>query len=236
MESSLSLAVAQPTSVLGDLSYNVAEHARLVRDVAARVIVFPELSLTGYGMDQQPVDPGDVALEPLVEACAGSDSIALAGAPTVPSAGHRRRISMLRVDGEGVSVVYDKMHLGGDELEHFAPGDKPAVVEVDGWRLGLAICKDNGQDGHVQATVHLGVDAYLAGVCETESDRTVQPERALRITNTHQVWVVHASFAGPTGGGFVDTAGRSAVIDPHGRVRLRLGKSPGQVGRTTLTR
>lgn len=233
---SLSLALGQPTSLLGDLAFNVGEHARLIRDVAAQVIVFPELSLTGYGMDQQPVDPSDRALEPLVEACATSMSIALAGAPTLQSGERRRRISMLRVDNQGISVVYSKMHLGGDEPNHFAPGDSPAVLDVHGWRLGLAICKDNGHDEHAAEVVRLGIDAYVAGVCETENDRTIQAARAQRIVNAHQVWVAYASFAGSTGGGFVDTAGRSAVWDPNGIARLQLGKSPGQASLTTLTR
>ena len=236
MNSTLSLGIAQPVSVLGDLAANVLEHSRAVLDLEARLVVFPELSLTGYAMNLMPVDPEDHALEPLVEACAMRNSIALVGAPTRPTGGARRRISILRVDRDGAEVVYDKMHLGGEEPHHYGPGDTPAVLEVEGWRLGLAICRDTGQPEQAAATTELGIDAYIAGVCESEEDREVQPRRSHRIINDHSVWVAYASFAGPTGGGFADTAGRSAVRDPEGNVRLQLGKAAGQRSLTILSR
>ena len=236
MPSALTLAVAQPISVLGDVAANVTEHARMVGDVDARLILFPELSLTGYGMDAPAVDPGDPALGQLVDACALAGSVALVGAPTRSTDGDQPRISMLRVGGAGVEVVYDKMNLGGQEPAHFEPGEGPGVIEVDGWRLGLAICKDNGVPEHAEVTVTGGIDAYLAGVCESAVDRTVQPRRAAAVVERHGVWVAYASFAGPTGGGFADTAGRSAIVDPTGAVRLQLGKAPGQIGVTTLTK
>ncbi len=232
----LRLAVAQPYSVLGDVEFNVAEHAQTVRRVQARVVVFPELSLTGYGMDVPTINLGDPVLEPLIDACAAVGSVALAGAPTREGEAGQPRISMLRVDQSGVSVVYSKMHLGGDEPDHYWPGKTPAVLETDGWRLGLAICRDNGQAEHAAATVVLGIDAYIAGACETEDDRNVQPERAGRVIDEHRVWVAYANFAGSTGGGFVETAGRSAVRDPNGTVRLQLGRHAGQCGCTTLSR
>lgn len=236
VSSTLRLAVAQPNSLLGDVALNVAEHVQAVRSVEAQVVLFPELSLTGYGMDVQPINPSDPVLEPLVDTCAAVGSVALAGAPTLGDGDGQPRISILRIDRSGVSVVYSKIHLGGDEPAHYEPGKTPVVLETQGWRLGLAICKDNGQAEHAAETVAHGIDAYVAGVCETEEDRNVQPERATLVTNDHRVWVAYASFAGPTGGGFADTAGRSAVRDPDGVVRLQLGRNPGQCGWTTLTR
>lgn len=234
--SSLRLAVAQPRSILGDVKRNVAEHAAAVGGVGARLVLFPELSLTGYGMEVPPVRVDDPVLAPLVDACRSADSVALVGAPMQGAGNDDRRISMLRVDRDGVSVAYSKMCLGGDEPQHFEPGTSAAVLEIDGWRLGLAICKDTGQPEHAAETVALEVDAYVAGVCETEEDRVVQPARAARVIDDHGVWVAYASFAGPTGGGFSDTAGRSAVLDPDGVVRLQLGRRSGQWGWTTLTR
>src|SRR6266436_4101616 len=77
---------------------------------------------------------GDPRLCPLAEACAEMGSVALAGAP-VPGEAGRPHIAVLAVDGSGISVAYRKLWLGTAEAERFAPGDKPAVLEVDGWRL-----------------------------------------------------------------------------------------------------
>jgi predicted amidohydrolase len=79
-------------------------------------------------------------VEPIVEACAQAGSSALVGAPVQGEAG-RPHIAMVAIDG---TVAYLKMWLGMTESNRFTPGSKPAVLEVDGWRLGLAICKDSG--------------------------------------------------------------------------------------------
>lgn len=230
----LRLGVAQPRSMLGDVAFNVDQHARAVRGLDADVVVFPELSLTGYDMHVDALEPGDPRLEPLVDACTESSTIALVGAPTTGPEGQGRRISVLRVGSGSVAPVYSKIHLGGEEPEHFVAGTAPAVIEVGGVRLGLAVCKDNGLPEHAAAVVELGVDVYAAGVCETEADHHVQPDRAARVIRDHGVWVAYASFAGPTGGGFTATAGRSAVVDPDGRVRLRLPCDAGHAGWTSI--
>jgi predicted amidohydrolase len=168
-------------SILVGLANNVAEHAVLVGSVEARVVVFPELSLTGYDMNVAPVAEDDPVLVPLVDACRSGELDWLVGAPTAGTFDGARRISMWRIDASGVSTVYSKIHLGGEEPGHYQPGESVAVVEIDGWRLGLAICKDNGQHEHVDRTIALGIDAYVAGVCEIEEDRGVQPARAARV-------------------------------------------------------
>jgi predicted amidohydrolase len=141
---------------------------------------------------------------------------------------------MLRVDGAGISVAYDKMWLGGPEAEHFSPGRRPAVIDVDGCRLGLAICKDTGVSTHASVVASRGIDVYVAGVCETEDDRDVQPQRARRVIADLGVWVAVAGFAGPTGGGFDSTAGRSSIWRPDGRLAASLDSRPGQVARATF--
>lgn len=77
---SLSVAAAQPHVVPGDLAATVAHHARLVTAAEARLVVLPELSLTGYHLDVEPLDPDDPRLHPLVEACRQTSSTALVGA------------------------------------------------------------------------------------------------------------------------------------------------------------
>lgn len=235
MRQSLTIAVAQPTSVLYDVDFNVACHAASIRDALARVVVFPELSVTGYAMDVQPIDLDDEQLAPIVRACGESRTVALVGAPTLGDAG-ATHISTLRIDADGVTCAYNKLWLGGEEPGSFSPGTGPAVITVEGWRLGLAICRDTGIEEHAAATAALGMDVYVASVCETEDDRHVQPSRAARITKDHRVWVVVASFAGPTGGGFAETAGRSAIWRPDGTTAAELDRQPGQVSRTTLPR
>ena len=145
MPEPLSICVAQPSCVPYDVGANSVTHAATIRAVAARVVVFPELSLTGYELDAPAIRPDDPRLAPIIEACAETGSLALVGAPVEGEAG-RPYIGMLAIDGTGAGVAYRKMWLGGAESDRFAPGPKPAVLDVDGWRLGLAICKDTGSE------------------------------------------------------------------------------------------
>jgi predicted amidohydrolase len=225
---SLVVAVAQPSVISLDIARNAVTHAAAVRAAAARVVVFPELSLTGYELDAPLITENDPRLAPLVAACAATDTIALVGAPVAGP-----HIATLAIDADGVRVAYRKQHPHHTEAR-FRPGDGPAVLEVDGWRLGLAICRDTGIAEHAADTAELGIDAYVAGVADEPAADVVLAERARRISTTHGVWVAISSFAGPTGSGYPATAGRSGIWAPDGRVAARAGRAPGEIARATL--
>lgn len=229
----LVVAVAQPPCVPHDVAANAATHAATIRSAGARLVVFPELSLTGYELDDPAITPDDARLAPIVEACAETGSLALIGAPVHGQDG-QVHIGMLAIDGSGARVAYRKMWLGGAEPDRFSPGGAPAVIELDGWRLGLAICKDTGVVQHAADTAALGIDAYVAGVLESAGDAAVPGERACRVAADHGVWVAIASFAGSTGGGYSEAAGGSGVWTPEGAVVDQAGAEPGAVVRATL--
>jgi predicted amidohydrolase len=230
----LAIAVAQPRSVSNDVAANALIHADTIRAAGARVVVFPELSLTGYELDASPIAVDDPRLEPIVEACAETESIALVGAPVEDETG-RPNIGLLAVDDGGARVVYRKVWLGGDEPGRFSPGSGPAVLEVDGWRLGLAICRDTGVPQHAADTAALGMDAYVAGMLELAEDARIPEERALRAAADHGVWVAFASFAGSTGGGYSNAAGGSGVWSSEGVAVARAGNATGEIARATLS-
>jgi predicted amidohydrolase len=77
----LTVAAAQPPCVSYDVAANAATHAATVRSAGARVVVFPELSLTGYELDAPAIGAEDQRLAPIVDACAETGSLALMGAP-----------------------------------------------------------------------------------------------------------------------------------------------------------
>ena len=229
----LSVAVAQPECVPHDVIANGLRHARVVREAGSRVVVFPELSLTGYEIEAAVVDPGDRALTPLVQACRESDTLALVGAP-VAAPGEQVYLAMLVVDPSGVRVLYRKRWLGGDEGSRFSPGDEPTVLEVDGWRIGVGICKDTGMPEHIERMALLEIDAYCAGLVHLPEELDEQEARARSIARVCGAFVAFASFAGATGGGYSRTAGVSTIWDPTGEVLARAGTQPGEIARATM--
>ena len=233
MRRPLSVAVAQPRCVPHDAPANGSIHAQAVRDSRARVVVFPELSLTGYELDAAPVDPEDLALDPIVQACRQTGSVALVGAPVAGPQG-RLLIAMLAVSAIGVRVLYCKRWLGEEESIRFWPGDGPTVFDVDGWRIGVGICKDTGVREHVEGLAELEIDAYCAGLVHRPEELGQQEDRAVSIALRCQAFVAFASFAGPTGGGYTRTAGSSAIWSPTGGALARAGTGAGEFARATL--
>lgn len=218
MREPLTIAVAQPVPT-------AQAHADAIREANARLVVFPELSLTGYELDAD--TPED--LSAIVDACAETGSIALVGAPVDGS------IAMLRVDGDGASVVYRKSFLGGDELTRFTAGPGATTVDVDGWRVGVGICKDTGVQQHIDDTAELEPDLYVAGLVHHDHELEEQEARAQRIAHACNAYVAFASFAGPTGGGYSSTAAESAIYSADGRALARAGTRVGALARFTIT-
>jgi predicted amidohydrolase len=205
MRAPLTIAVAQPSCVPYDVAANAAIHAEVVRAAGARVVVFPELSLTGYELDAPTLAASDPRLAPIIGACAETGTLALAGAPVAGQAGSSQ-IALLAIKGGGASIAYRKLWLGAIEARRFTPGDQPAM----------------------------GIDVYVAAVLESAEDTARQDERAHRVATEHGVWVAVASFAGATGGGYDHAAGRSAIWSPSGDVVARAGPETGAIARANL--
>jgi len=80
-------AVAQTSSVRGDIEGNVKTHARFAEAAVrhdARLVVFPELSLTGYEPDTaatQAITTEDPRIKPLTDVTRKHDITIVAGAP-----------------------------------------------------------------------------------------------------------------------------------------------------------
>jgi predicted amidohydrolase len=229
----LSIAVAQPHCVPHDVEANAATHAQAVREARSRVVVFPELSLTGYELEATAVDPEAAALDPLVRACGETGSIALVGAP-VAGPGDQVFIAMVAVSPTGTRLLYRKRWLGEEECLRFSPGDEATVLDVDGWRIGVGICKDTGVHEHVERMAELEIDAYCAGLVHLPEELDRQEERAVSIALRCRAFVAFASFAGPTGGGYTRTAGSSAIWSCTGDALARTGTLAGELAQATL--
>ncbi len=226
------VAVAQPVCVPRDVAANAMAHAATIRAAGARVVVFPELSITGYVLAAPSITVDDGRLAPIVEACAETGALALVGAPIQDDDG-RHYLATLAVDGAGVTVAYRKIYLHPPEPDRFAAGDQPAVIEVDGWRLGLAICRDTGVAQHAVDTAALGIDAYVAGSLFVPGEERRYQDRMRDLAVRHGVWVANANCAGPAGD-YAQTIGGSGVWAPDGTVAAQAGAEPGEIVQAAL--
>ena len=146
---SIRVGAAQFDAVAGDIAANIAAHERLIDDAGSRgveVLVFPELSLTGYasplddaGSARHVIDPGGPDLGPIEDACRRNRVVAVVGASINTTAG--LGLAAFVVDRRGrVCATYVKQHLDGHEKDWFVPGTTRCLIEVDGggWRSASA--------------------------------------------------------------------------------------------------
>ena len=156
----LRVALAQVNPTVGDLVANAAlvrENFKTAQDAGAHIVVFPEMVLTGY-----PVE--DLALRPSFQLASQSALAKLAGELTgkcVAIVGYLDQVNgapqnMVAVISNGkVAARYAKCHLPNygvfDEFRNFVPGDQTLVVRIHGADIGIAICEDLWIDGGITA-------------------------------------------------------------------------------------
>ncbi len=152
---------------------NVAAHVELVEKAhadGARLVLFPELSLTGYELgsfnapeqEGQPsawLTDGDPRLQPLRHACARTGTTAVIGAGWREADGTPRLASLI-IGPDGSLRPAFKTHLHGEERELFVAGSGPEILVVDGWRVALAVCADAAQPSHAAAAAESGAEVY----------------------------------------------------------------------------
>ena len=147
----LRVALAQISPVLGDRQRNVTLHIEQIeaaRRQQADLIVFPELSLTGYFVrDMVP----DLALSPagpvigrLVEAAGASSLVA---GLVEESARHRFFNTAFFAEGGRIIHLHRKVYLPTyglfDEQRYFAAGERIEAFDTARFgRVGILICED----------------------------------------------------------------------------------------------
>jgi predicted amidohydrolase len=236
----MNVAAAQLQAVPGDVAANVAAHVRLIGEAAAagaRIVVFPELSLTGYELDRLRDDDalwlttGDDRLAPLRDACRAQRIHAVVGAPLRDDG--RRILAALAIDDGGeVAVVYAKIHLDEQESELFSPGDEHVVYEVDGRRLGLAVCADASMPGHAARLAALGAEAYLVGALFPAGRMERLLDQMTSRSRENGMYVALGSAVGR--GGHYTGIGGSGVWGPDGRAVVQLRDEPSGIAVTEL--
>ena len=171
----LRVALAQIAPVLGDRQRNVALHLEQIAAAArqqADLIVFPELSLTGYFVrDMVP----DVALAPdapeirqLLEA-AGKMAVVLGFVEESPQ--HRFYNTALYAEGGRIVHLHRKVYLPTyglfDEQRYFAAGERFEAFDTARFgRMGILICEDFW---HLSAAAIMQAEEVDLLVCPSNS-------------------------------------------------------------------
>ncbi len=155
-------ALAQIDTCVGDLAGNAAkvlDYSRRAAAESAQVVVFPEMTLTGYPIEdlalrrtfrQAAWETADTLASTLANEGMG-DLFVVVGTVGTDPRNEKPRNRLVVLHNGIVWAGYDKHFLPNygvfDEFRIFSPGDSSMILDVDGARIGVAICEDIWQDG-----------------------------------------------------------------------------------------
>jgi predicted amidohydrolase len=238
MPADRSLAAAQTIPVRGDLDANLETHLRLAEAAAnrsARVLVFPELSLTGYELDlagSLAFAEQDARLDPLRALAERLAMTIIAGAPVRLETG--LHLGAFIVYPDGSLDLYTKQRMGAfppdvnpggpvppPEASVFTPGSRNPLVSLGASSGAIAICADIGREGHASEAAARGAAVYLASMFVIPADFEQDRQRLVARARDHGMAVVFANYGGPSGG--LPAAGQSGILSPSGTWLAQLG-------------
>ncbi|MFO1042195.1 MAG: carbon-nitrogen hydrolase family protein [Planctomycetaceae bacterium] len=213
------IAAAQVVSVRGDIAANLRGHAAAIASAGEQevsVLIFPELSLTGYEPDlasELAITCTDERLMPLATLARQHQMAVVVGAP-IKNFGAKPSLGAILFGPDGSMSTYAKMHLGGSEPEFFKPGEVPLSFTTRNQTVGLAICADSSKPSHPKFYVDDGSSIYAAGVFLNSEWYQSDSPRLGEYASRHQMLVVMANHAASVG--TYVSVGKSAIWAPDG--------------------
>jgi len=169
---SLRVSVAQTRPVKGDIEAHIENHKPLIGlaiSCKADIIIFPELSITGY----EPTLAKDLAIDPratdslnVFQKLSDQNNIVIgAGMPTL--SGNAPQISMLIFQPGKALDVYSKKYLHADEEPFFTSGKEQPFLTINQKKIGFAICYEISIAAHAENVSRNKADIYIASVAKS---------------------------------------------------------------------
>lgn len=141
------IGVAQYRIAFGDKQANMQACERLLADArfnGAEMVVFPELSLTGFSLDTALAEEENGITARFFSECAKRYGVACVYG-YAKKCGETIQNTLAAVDSDGLlAAEYAKIHpfsIGGED-KVFSAGDKPVCFSFGGIDFGLTICYD----------------------------------------------------------------------------------------------
>jgi len=163
------IAVVTNKNLPGFPDENLQDHLTWIKKAAgagARLVQFPELSLSGYTFEPFVKKIGMTLnsrrVLSLIREAKKSDIYIAFGMP-LRSRG-KFYISHVLVGPKGLVGHYEKVHLAGPvygEGKVFSPGKQFRVFDVDGITVGINICYDGRHPGSSLSVAHMGAEVVL---------------------------------------------------------------------------
>ncbi|RCR66162.1 carbon-nitrogen hydrolase family protein [Larkinella punicea] len=220
----MKIGVAQPHPVKGDIPRNIANHLRLI-DLAvsdgADLLIFPELSLTGYEpelADALATTPNDSRFD-VFQTQSDAHRITIGvGVPIRSEKGIW--ISLLIFQPNQPRHLYSKTYLHADEEPFFVSGQSTLRFLGEKANVALAICYELSVPEHSENAFQNGAAVYLASVAKSAPGMEKASKMLSAIAQTYAMTVLVSNCVGPCDN--FESAGGSAIWNTKGELIRQL--------------
>ncbi len=223
----MKIGVAQTRPITGDMQGNIANHKQWIERAVAdgvELIIFPELSLTGYEptlAKELATEQDDPRLDDL-QAMGDTNGITIGvGVPTKQKTGIC--ISLILFQPHKARRVYSKSYLHPDEEAFFVPGRSSPHLQVNQTNIALAIYYEISVPEHLESALKSGPEIYVASVAKFVNGINKAIERFSSVARDGAMPVLMSNFVG-----FADSsqcAGKTSVWNNQGSLIGQLNDS-----------
>jgi predicted amidohydrolase len=223
----MKICVAQTRPVTGDIQQNIVRHKEFINratSFGADMIIFPELSLTGYEptlAKALAVDPHDNRLDDF-QTISNAQKVTIgAGIPIRTEKGIT--ISMILFQPHRERLAYAKKYIHPDEEEFFIPGQNFPTIAIAGNTVAFAICFELSVQAHADEAFKNRAAVYIASVAKFTNGVDKATQRLSEIAGTRNVPVLMSNAIGAADGGMC--AGNTAAWNSKGILLAHLDES-----------
>ncbi len=196
----MKICVAQTKSIKGDILANIDRHLEFVNlavSSGANLIIFPELSITGY----EPELAKDLATTQddrrfdIFQAISDQHQITIGiGVPTKHDQGIC--IGMVIFQPHQPRQTYTKQYLHSDETPFFVNGSSNVELIIHNTKIALAICYEISIPEHSASAFQRGAEIYIASVAKTAAGVEKALQGLSNIANKYSMTVLMANCIG----------------------------------------
>lgn len=214
----MKICVAQTRSITGDIQSNINNHKKIIELAAshgAAIVIFPELSLTGYEpklAKELATHQDDPRFDDFQKISDTRQITIGVGVPTKNPQG--TCISMVLFQPHQARQTYSKKYLHQDEEEFFISGQNFTELKVNNSSIALAICYELSIPEHSENAFKSGADIYIASVAKTVSGADKAIKNLSEIAAKYSMTVLMSNCIGIADGD--ECAGKSSVWNKEG--------------------
>ena len=188
----------------------------------ANLVLFPELYLGGYVLDQRLALKAEQAERVLGRLQAAADELGLSAALGLPLRRGGALLNAVAVLSPGAPARFAaKTHLFRDEKQWFAPGRELWQEEIAGWPCGAIVCYELGFPEIARVLALRGARLLLAPAAFAATRAHIWRAATVARALENGCYLAAANHAGP--GATAGFLGESRVVDPRGTVIAEAG-------------